>query len=541
MVKLAFAAACTAAVLAAGCANTAVPVSGSAAGPPAPSLGIRPNGDTEIQPDITKVQSDELKQIYAYIDTHIDAHVVSLQQWIQQPSISNSGEGIPESAEMVKGFWEELGCQESRVYDVGVTEWGAQGNPVVYAKCDFKAPRTVLIYWMYDTMPVTQPDVWVAPPFEGRLVEQPPFKKVLIGRGATNSKGPQMAQLNTLRAIKAVTGTLPVNLIVVAEGDEERMSIGLRAFVQQHPELFKDAEVLWNDGGQSYTGRGSISPGDSEGCVYIELTTSGEKWGRGPTVSDIHGGNKRSVDSPAWRHMKMLASLISEDGNTIEVDGFYDAAVQPTKAQWDRWRRQAAEIDLVEAAKNLGVARFISDDPVLYMRDRNWISFNMDGIWGGNMYAGGAGAILPNKITSKHNIRYVPNMKGPDLVDKIAKQLVKNGYPDVGVKIIGDVPWRVGKLSGDLPLAQARALDIMQIPYNRPQELERLTAPYWPAYLFSGDGALKIPISGAGAGLGGQAHAANEYYVIEGAGKVYGMAGAEKMNATVLYNFAGKN
>jgi acetylornithine deacetylase/succinyl-diaminopimelate desuccinylase-like protein len=542
VVKLAFATACTAVVLAAGCVKTSgETAAGPAAGSRAPALGIRPNGDTEIRPDLSKVRSEELKRIYGFIDAHIDEHVVSLQQWIKQPSISNSGEGIPESAEMVKGFWEELGCQESRVYDVGVTEWGAQGNPVVYAKCDVGAPRTVLIYWMYDTMPVTQPDVWVAPPFEGRLVEQAPFKKVLIGRGATNSKGPEMAQLNTLRAIKAVTGTLPVNLIVVAEGDEERMSIGLRAFVQQHPQLFKDAEVLWTDGGQSYTGRGTISSGDSEGCVYIELTTSGAKWGRGPTVSDIHGGNKRSVDSPAWRHMKMLASLISEDGNIIKVDGFYDAAVPPTADQWDRWRRQAKEIDLAVAAKNLGVARFISDDPVLYMRDRNGISFNLDGIWGGNMYAGGAGAILPNKITSKHNIRYVRNMKGPDLVEKIRKQLVKNGYPDVEVKIIGDVPWRVGKLSGDMPLAQARALDIMQIPYTRPQELERLTAPYWPAYLFSGDGVLKIPISGAGAGLGGNAHAANEYYVIEGAGKVYGMGGAEKMNATVLYNFAGKN
>ena len=60
---------------------------------------------------------------------------------------------------MVKGFFEQLGCQESRVYDVGTTEWGSQGNPVVYAKCDEGAPRTLVIYWMYDTMPVTQPDV----------------------------------------------------------------------------------------------------------------------------------------------------------------------------------------------------------------------------------------------------------------------------------------------------------------------------------------------------------------------------------------------
>jgi acetylornithine deacetylase/succinyl-diaminopimelate desuccinylase-like protein len=505
-------------------------------------LGIRPTGDEEIGLDLRTVKSDELRQVFAHIDAHIDQHVTNLQKWIQQPSISNSGEGIPESAEMVKGFWEQLGCQESRVYDVGTTEYGSQGNPVVYARCDFGAPRTLLIYWMYDTMPVTQPDVWVAPPFEGRLVEQAPFKKVLIGRGATNSKGGQMAQWNTLTSIKEVTGTLPVNLIVVAEGDEERMSIGLRQFAKDHPDFFKDAEALWMRGGQSFSGRSGVAAGNSEGCVYIELTTSGETWGRGPTVSDIHGGNKRSVDSPAWRHMKMLASLITDDGNRIKVDGFYDDAVEPSKEQWESWREAAKDIDMVVAAKNLGVARFMADDPVQLMHDRNWISFNMDGIWGGNMYAGGAGAILPNKITSKHNIRYVPNMKGPDLVEKIKKQLVKNGYPDVDVKLIGDVPWRVAKLSGDLPAAQARSLDIFRVPYRRPKELsgDKMTGGYWPAYLFTSD-QVSIPISAGGVGYGGNSHAANEFIVIEGAGKVYGYAAQEKVLATDIYNFAGLN
>ena len=187
----------------------------------------------------------------------------------------------------------------------------------------------------------------------------------------------------------------------------------------------------------------AISVGDSEGCVYIELTTSGTAWGRGPTVSDIHGGNKRSVDSPAWRHIKMLSSIISEDGNTAKVDGFYDDAIQPTPAQWKIWEKQAAVHRHGGSREEPGCgALHLRTTPLHYMKDRNWISFNLDGIWGGNMYAGGAGAILPNKITSKHNIRYVPNMTGPDLVEKIKKQLVKNGYPDVDVKLIGDVPWR---------------------------------------------------------------------------------------------------
>src|SRR5262245_7055117 len=104
-----------------------------AAAPAKAKLGVRPAGDEELAPDLSVIKSDELKKIFAHIDEHVDEHVENLQRWVQQPSISNSGEGIPESAEMVKGFWEQLGCQESRVYDVGLTEFGSQANPVVFA------------------------------------------------------------------------------------------------------------------------------------------------------------------------------------------------------------------------------------------------------------------------------------------------------------------------------------------------------------------------------------------------------------------------
>src|SRR5262245_30298772 len=387
-------------IIAAGC-NQAAPPPAVATAPAAKKLGIRPDGDTEIKPDLSQVPPD-LQKVYAHIDENIDADVEHLQKWIRQPSISNSGEGIPESAEMVKGFFDELGCQQTQVFDVGVTEYGSRGNPVVYAKCDEGAEKTVLIYWMYDTMPVTQPDAWVAPPFEAQLVEQAPYKKVLIGRGATNSKGPQMAQLNAFRAIKAVHGKLPVNLIVVAEGDEERMDIGLRKFVKDHPELLAGADAMYRFGGQGNSGGGGFG-GGSEGCVYVELTTSGTKWGRGPTVSDIHGANKRGVDSPAWRHIKMLASLVSDDGNTPKIAGFFEGMQPLEKFQVDDLKQRAERVDLKVAADNVGVARYIDDNPFDMLRMQNYgTSFNLDGIWGGNMYAGGAGAILPNKITSKH-------------------------------------------------------------------------------------------------------------------------------------------
>jgi acetylornithine deacetylase/succinyl-diaminopimelate desuccinylase-like protein len=512
-------------------------------GSSAAKLGIRPHGDETIQPDLSKVP-DDLKKVFSYIDDHIDEHVENLQKWIRQPSISNSGEGIPESAEMVKGFFDQLGCQESRVYDVGITEYGTPGNPVVYAKCDEGAPRTLAIYWMYDTMPITQPDAWKNPPFEARLIEQPPFKKVLIGRGATNSKGPEMTQLNAIMSMKQVMGKLPVNLIFIAEGDEERMDIGLRKFVKDHPDLVK-ADAMLMFGQQAPSGGGGLM-GGSEGCVYIELTTSGKSWGRGPTDSDIHGSHKREVDSPAWRHIKMLSSLVSDDGNTPKIAGFFDNIEPLTQAETDRLKKAASKVDLKVAAQNIGVARYISDDPFTMLKmSRYGTSFNMDGIWGGNMFAGGAGAILPNKITSKHNIRYIPNMNGLDIVKKIRAQLDKNGYKDVELKLIGDVPWEKMSYDTDIARSITKMYDTFQIPYTEPSMTPTIVAGgYWPAYLF-GNGKtsdkvvdVSMPIAGGMAGHGGMAHAANEYFVIEGAGKVYGMAGAEKSVATILYNYA---
>ena len=194
------------------------------------------------------------------------------------------------------------------------------------------------------------------------------------------------------------------------------------------------------------------------------------------------------------------------------------------------------------------------DDPYKVLKTQRYgTSFNLDGIWGGNMYAGGAGAILPNKITSKHNFRYVPNMKGPDIVKKLRAQLDKNGYKDVEVKLIGDVPWALMNSDHDAGRAMKRAYEVMGIPHGQLRDDWGIggggaaAGGYWPAYLF-GNGEVGekvspfkgVPIVSGGGGHGARAHAANEYWVIEGAGKVLGMAGAEKSIVAAAYAFAGK-
>jgi acetylornithine deacetylase/succinyl-diaminopimelate desuccinylase-like protein len=351
-------------------------------------------------------------------------------------------------------------------------------------------------------------------------------------------------------------GKLPVNIIFVAEGDEERMDIGLRKFINDHSDLFAEADALF-------------AGGPSEGCVYVELTTSGKSWGRGPVQSDVHGVMKRTTDSPAWRHIQMLASLTSKDGNTPLIKGFFENMDPPTPAEVEQLKAQAARTDLAVMAKNAGVARFMHDTPFEVLKDgRFGVSFNLDGGWGGNMYAGGAGAILPNKFTTKHNFRYVPRMNGLDLVKKLRAQLDANGYKDVEMKLIGDVPWSRGSSPDtDITHAHQKAAEMMAsvglgggrgagpaVPTSA-----KLTDPnlllndtgadpaggYWPAYLFADGevgqkiGHVSLPMGGrGGGGGGGRAHAANEYYTIESNGKGGGLANAEKAAAAAFYQYA---
>jgi acetylornithine deacetylase/succinyl-diaminopimelate desuccinylase-like protein len=160
------------------------------------------------------------------------------------------------------------------------------------------------------------------------------------------------------------------------------------------------------------------------------------------------------------------------------------------------------------------------------------------------MYPGTAGAILPNKISSKHNIRYVPRMNGLDIVKKLRAQLDQNGYKDVEVKLIGDVPWSKMDYDTDITRATNEMYSEFGLPVPQRSDKASILGGYWPSYLFSNGevgeriGTASMPIGGGQVGFGDRAHAANEFYVIEGKDKQYGYAGDEKSIATMIYNYA---
>src|SRR5919108_3488831 len=155
----------------------------------------------------------DLATVRAEITKRHDEAVRRLQTWIRQPSIAAKNRGMEEGCQLMIQMLREAG------FDT-VKRMPTSGHPGVFARLDAGAPRTLGIYFMYDVKQA-DPAEWSSPPFAGALVQKPGLGTVLIGRGATNQKGPEATFLAALHAIRGAGRKVPVNLVFVAEGEEE--------------------------------------------------------------------------------------------------------------------------------------------------------------------------------------------------------------------------------------------------------------------------------------------------------------------------------
>src|SRR6185369_3572069 len=244
------------------------------------------------------------------------------------------------------------------------TRLPTDGQPGVFATLDAGASRTVGLYFMYDVKQV-DPAEWSSPPWDAALVDKPGLGKVVIGRGAVNQKGPQAAVLAALHAIRGAGRKLPVNLVLVAEGEEEIGSPHFAQIVRQpqvQAALSRCTGIFMPSATQDLDGVVTINLG-AKGIVELEMTSSGELWGRGPR-KDVHSSNKARLDSPAWRLVQALNTLVSSDGNEPAIDGFADKARPISAAEKKMVEEGSRRMDEGQAKKLLGVDH--------WMRDVNW-------------------------------------------------------------------------------------------------------------------------------------------------------------------------
>jgi len=469
--------------------------------------------------DLAAINREVLKQ-------H-DASVKRLQDWIALPSIAAENLNSREGAEYMAKLAREAGFQEVRILET-------DGKPGVFATLDAGAAKTVGLYFMYDVKQF-DPAEWSSPPLQARIVERPGVGKVIMGRGAVNQKGPESAFLAALHAIRGAGRKLPVNLVLVAEGEEEIGSPHIGQLVNR-PEvqaaLAKSIGVFMPSASQGLDGGVTVSLG-AKGVVELELIASGEKWGRGP-VKDIHSSLKAMVDSPVWRLVKALDTLVSEDGNTITVDGYPVAA--PISAE-EKSMISAAIAGRDEAVikQQYGVAHWIDDLPLqeAYERLVSQPTINIEGLVAGYTGPGGK-TVLPHQAVAKIDMRLVPGMSMDAAVAALKAHLAKRGYADVEVKVSGG--YDSTSTRADARLIQAQ-MEVLRRDRLKPTLWPRNAGSY-PGFIFTNP-PLGLASGHFGLGHGSGAHAPDEYYVIESANPaVRGYDGAVMSFVEYLHELA---
>jgi acetylornithine deacetylase/succinyl-diaminopimelate desuccinylase-like protein len=467
-------------------------------------------------------------RVYAEIGERHGEAVKRLQDWIRQPSIAAENRGVAEGCELTMRMLRDAGFQK-------VEKMPTDGQPGIFATLDAGAPKTVGLYFMYDVKQV-DPSEWSSPPWDAALVDKPGFGKVVMGRGAVNQKGPESAFLAALHAIEGAGEKLPVNLVLVAEGEEE---IGSPHFAQvvRKPEvsaaLKKTVGVFMPNAAQDPDGSVLVSLG-AKGVVECELVSSGEKWGRGPK-KDVHSSNRARLDSPAFHLVQGLATLVTKDGDPA-IDGFADAARPPSAAQKRMLDEAAKRLDEATAKKLLSAEHWAHDLGWRESLERFCFSptVNIEGLVGGYTGVGGK-TVLPHRAVAKLDLRLVPDMTFDGAVAALKVHLAKRGFGDLEVNPSGG--YDPTQTSEDAPLIEAQ-WSVYQKAGLSPLFWPRNAGSY-PGWVFTGE-PLKLASGHFGLGHGSGAHAPDEYYVIESTNpKVQGYDGAVRSFVDYLYELAG--
>lgn len=441
------------------------------------------------------------------IDTEIskrhDESLRRLQDWIRHPAIAAEGRGMDDGCAQMMELAREAGFQDVKRVDT-------DGHPGVFATLDAGAARTFGLYFMYDVKQA-DPSEWTSPPFEAAIVDKPGSGRAIVGRGAVNQKGPEAAFLAALHAICGAGKKMPVNLVLVAEGEEEIGSPHIRQLAHRSDvaaALTRTVGVVMPAAWQDPDGNVTVYLG-AKGVVELELISSGESWGRGPRM-DIHSSNRARVDSPAFHLVQALATLVDTDGDPA-IDGFGREA-RPATSEQRAWLDAAAQrLSEATAKKLFGVTRWAHDEAWRASLERFTFTptVNIEGLIGGYTGPGGK-TILPHRAVAKLDLRLVPDMTFDGAIQAITRHLADRGFGDIEVRPSGgydptDTPFNASLIQAQLAVLRSVGVE--------PAIMPRLAGSY-PGYAFTGE-PLRLAAGHFGLGHGSGAHAPDEYFLIE--------------------------
>ncbi len=341
----------------------------------------------------------------------------SLFELLRFPSISTDSRhrgDVRACAEWLAGNLAAMGL-ESRVDDT-------PGHPVVLAKSEAKPDRpTVLIYGHYDVQPVDPLELWDTPPFEPVLREGR-----ILARGATDNKGQLWAHALGVGAVLREEGDLPVNVILLFEGEEEVGSPNLGAYLEAHKDELGCDVIAVSDTGMVAPGVPTLGYG-LRGIACCEVKVSAAK-------SDLHSGvYGGAVANPATALARLLATLHDANGR-VAVAGFYDGVGLPE--EWEREAWSALPIDESSILKETG-APALSGEEGFSSWERLWArpTAEINGMASG--YQGeGSKTVLPSEAMAKLSFRLVPGQDPGDILAGVRRHFEERAAPGIRLQFV---------------------------------------------------------------------------------------------------------
>lgn len=473
--------------------------------------------------------SAEVKNIFKYLEDNKKRHVELIQEYLRQPSVSSTGQGMLECADLLKHYLVELGASEATVVPTN-------GHPSVWGYFDYNKPKTIVSYLMYDTVPFDERE-WSSPPLEARLVKKAPFERVVVAPGAINNKGYERAYLNALEAILAVSGSLPLNIMITADGEEELGSPNFPSFIKEYtPKLKKANAMLKPRPSQDLNGNVNMYMG-YRGVATLELEASGEHWPFTPK-KPVTGGDSPIVENAAWRMIDALNTVATNGGHNLLLEDYKE--IPPLSDEDQMLISQLAKVwDSSVKKRDLAVEKWPLGSggneltgeallkTLLFSPTMNISSF------GSGFPGGDPVSLVPHKATAQFDARFAMGRKSNEVVPILSKHLSQNGYSDIQVNMHGSYEW--SKTSAKEDVAQVA---ISMYEYYGMQPLIWPHVPYGsPEHLYTNP-PLNLPAAQAALSHGGGMHSANEYLVIDGNDKVGGLLEFEKSAVLLLYLYA---
>ena len=339
-----------------------------------------------------------------------------LKDFLRIPSISTLPEhkkDIERAAQFVAASLRKAGIENVEVIPTA-------GNPLVYGDW-IHAPGkpTVLCYGHYDVQPPDPLELWHNPPFEPDIRDGN-----IYARGSADDKGQMYMHIKAVEALRAVNGTLPINLKFLIEGEEEVGGASITKFVAENPAKLKADVALVSDTALYAEGLPTLCIG-LRGLVYMEIEAVGP-------ARDLHSGlYGGAAPNPIFGLVELLSKCKDANG-VIQIPGMYDDVTTPAPAEKESWKSLPfREADFL--TKEVG-SDSLSGEPGYSVLERIWArpTFEVHGIAGGFTGAG-AKTVIPSKATAKVSFRLVPN-QNPDKILKSFREFLQNNAPK-GIRI----------------------------------------------------------------------------------------------------------